>query len=194
MRRCSGPAAVLLAVLCCAPAQAQEPAPYAYAGYQTAPCAPCWPSGSAQDREPPFAVELMLGQESGVRAQVALLRDAAGSLVAEGFYGALFHDLGSSQALGAGARYLIPVGGSWCGDSFYVGPGVDVFFQLNHDALILLTPSVDVAWQHELGVGLEFEVGLDAGLGVGVAGRTKSGHSGAGELTTLISGYLGLRF
>lgn len=191
MGRYSGPAAVLLAALCCARASAQEPPPCAYAGYQAAPCCPSQP---AWGREPPFAVELMLGQESGVRAQVALLRDGAGALVAEGFYGALFHDGGSSQALGAGGRYLIPLGGPWCGDSFYVGPGVDVFFQLDHDALILLTPSVDLAWKHELGVGLEFEVGIDAGLGVGVAGRDKSGHSGVGDLTTLISGYVGLRF
>ena len=69
-----------------------------------------------------------------------------------------------------------------------------MFFQLNHNGLILLTPSIDLAWLHNLGDHIEWEIGLEVGLGIGVTGNTKNGNSGAGDITTLISLYTGLRF
>jgi hypothetical protein len=137
---------------------------------------------------------LIAGQETGVRAQIALFRDNHEALVVEGFYGYLFHDLGSSQTLGAGARYLVRASWPDCCDAIHFGPGLDVFFQLNHNNLFLLTPSVDVAWLHSLGAGIDWEIGLDAGLGIGVSGHTSHGHSAVGDVTPLISVYTGLRF
>jgi hypothetical protein len=136
----------------------------------------------------------MLGQQLGVRGQVAVFRDADEAWVVEGFYGELYHNLGSSQTIGAGTRYLFR--STWPDfiGSLMVGPGIDVFFQLNHNSLILLTPSFEVGWLYNLGDRLEFEIGLDAGLGIGVSGHTKNGNSGAGEVTTLISVYTGIRF
>jgi hypothetical protein len=150
---------------------------------------------AAYDREPLFAVELMLGQLLGVRGQFAVYADNHEAVVVEGFYGELYTDLGSTQALGAGGRYLLWSDWLGCGDSLVFGPGVDVFFQLNHNALVLLTPSVDLAWMHKLGPSLEWEIiGLEAGLGIGVAGHTDHGHAAAGDLTPVISLYTGLRF
>jgi hypothetical protein len=142
---------------------------------------------------PPFAVELMLGQELGFRGQVVPYADRDGALVVEGFYGALFTDVGSSQALGAGGRWLWS---DWLGtcDALVLGPGVDVFFGLNHRALILLTPSVDVGWMVRMGPSLDWEIGLEVGLGIGVSGHTDHGHSAVGDFTQLISLYTGLRF
>jgi hypothetical protein len=160
----------------------------------TAPAvAPCLAPGP-YDPLPPFAVELLGGQASGVRGQAPLFRDDCEALVVEGFYGYLSHSLGSSQALGAGGRVIWRAETLDCWGSILIGPGVDVFFQLDHNGLILLTPSLDLAWMYTLAPGIGFEVGLDAGLGIGVAGRTKSGNSGLGDLTPLISGYIGLRF
>jgi hypothetical protein len=208
MGRSFGPATVLLAALLPGRAvQAQQPPPAAQGVATSLPppacvcppttdpgAIPCCPPRSACDREPWFAVELLLGQETGVRGQFAAYRDDQEAVVLEGFYGVLFHDLGSSQALGAGGRYLLQSGWPDCVDSLVFGPGLDVFFQLNHNGLVLLAPSVDLAWMHNLGGGLEWEIGLDAGLGIGVAGRTSKGHSAAGDVTPLISLYTGLRF
>jgi hypothetical protein len=142
---------------------------------------------------PLFAVDLMLGQELGVRGQVVPYADRYGALVVEGFYGGLFTDIGSSQALGAGGRWLWSDWLDAC-DSLVFSPGVDVFFGLNHRALILLTPSVDLGWMLKLGPSLEWEIGLEAGLGIGVSGYTDHGHSAVGDFTPLISLYTGLRF
>ncbi len=136
----------------------------------------------------------MLGQELGVRGQVAPYADNFGAFVVEGFYGGLFTDIGSSQALGAGARWLLWGNGLGTGDALVFGPGVDVFFGLNHRALILLTPSVDLGWMLQLGPCLEWEVGLEVGLGIGVSGHTAHGHSAVGDFSQLISLYTGLRF
>jgi hypothetical protein len=152
------------------------------------------PAPGPYDPLPPFAVELLGGQVSGVRGQVPLFQDEYEALVVEGFYGHLFHGLGPSQALGAGGRAIWRAETFDCWNPVLVGPGVDVYFQLNHNGLILLAPSVDLAWMHALAPGVGFEVGLDAGLGIGVAGRTNNGNSALGDLTPLISGYIGLRF
>jgi hypothetical protein len=142
---------------------------------------------------PPFAVELLGGQASGVRLQVPVIPGDSGAVVAEGFYGHLDHDLGSSWALGAGGRFIWsePLD-NW--NSILIGPGVGVYFHLEDRHLILLTPSLDVAWMHTLTPGIALELGVEAGLGVGVAGRTKSGEDALGKVTPLISGYVGLRF
>jgi hypothetical protein len=136
----------------------------------------------------------MLGQELGVRGQVAVYSDSRQAVVVEGFYGGLYTDIGSSQALGAGGRWLLRGDSLLAGDSLLFGPGVDVFFGLNHNSLILLTPSLDLAWMFKLGPCLEAEIGVDAGLGVGVSGHTDHGHSAVGDFTPVISLYAGLRF
>jgi hypothetical protein len=206
MRRFFGPAVALLAVLLAGRAgQAQQPlelAPCVSTSLQApaSPCpppvepVPCCPQRVSRDSEPLFAVELLLGQETGVRGQFALFRDSREAVVIEGFYGVLFHDLGSTDALGAGARWLFWTGWPDNCSSVVFGPGADVFFQLDHNGLILLTPSIDLAWVFNLGGGLELEFGLDAGLGIGVAGHTNHGHSAVGDVTPLISVYAGLRF
>jgi hypothetical protein len=207
MWRFYGPLSLLLiALLSGRDVQAQQPplaAPCESTSLQAPPCI-CLPpvvAGPppyctpipALNREPPFAVELMLGQALGVRGQVVPYADRYGALAVEGFYGGLFTDIGSSQALGAGGRWLWR---DWLGtsDSLLFGPGVDVFFGLNHRALILLTPSVDLGWMLNLGPSLEWEIGLEAGLGIGVSGHTAHGHSAVGDFTQLISMYTGLRF
>jgi hypothetical protein len=136
----------------------------------------------------------MLGQQLGVRAQVALFAGPREAFVAEAFYGGLYTDVGSSQALAAGARWLWWSNWSCAGDAFILGPGVDVFFGLNSRALILLAPSFDLAWAFKLAPRVEWETGLDIGLGIGLSGHTNHGHSAIGDFTQLISLYTGLRF
>jgi hypothetical protein len=213
MGRFFSPAVLFAFLLCAVAAQGQPPPPVPPCPVPPAPPPPCIPVAPppipvvappcvypAPIAPPPcgpealFAIEAMLGQELGVRGQLSLYRDRHESIVVEGFYGELYHNLGSSEALGTGARWLFRNSWPGCLDSVQFGPGVDVFFQLNHNDLILLTPSFDVAWLHKVAPGVEFELGLEAGLGIGVSGRTKDGHDAAGDVTTLISVYTGLRF
>jgi hypothetical protein len=146
------------------------------------------------DRIPPFAIELMLGQLFGVRGQVVVYSDSREAVVGEVYYGWLYTDIGSSQAVGAGARWLLRGDSLWIADSIIFGPGVDVFYGLNHNSLILLTPSLDLTWMFKLGPSLEAEIGLEAGFGVGVSGHTDHGHSAVGDVTPVISLFTGLRF
>ncbi len=207
MGRFYWPLGVLLAVLLsCRVVQAQQSpfaAPCEWTSLQAPPCV-CPPPAAAApapyctptpafDRVPWFAVELMLGQELGVRGQVVPFADRYGALVVEGFYGGLFTDIGSSQALGAGGRWLWSDWLDGC-DALVFSPGVDVFFGLNNRALVLLTPSVDLGWMLKLGPCLVGEIGLEVGLGIGVSGHTDHGHSAIGDFTQLISLYTGLRF
>jgi hypothetical protein len=141
-----------------------------------------------------FAIQAMLGQQTGIRGQFSLYRDRNESVVVEGFYGMLFDDLGSSQTLGAGARWLFRESWPGCINSVHIGPGVDVFFELDGRGLILLTPSIDVAWLHRLSPGVEWEIGLEAGLGIGISGHTHNGNDATGDVTPIISLYTGLRF
>jgi hypothetical protein len=69
-----------------------------------------------------------------------------------------------------------------------------VFFQLNNNRLVLLAGSVDVSYLQKLNASLEWELGLEAGVAVGVSGHTSSGKSGVGEVIPLISVFTGLRF
>lgn len=208
MGRFYGPLSVLLAaLLSCRAVQAQQPllaAACESTSLQMPPCVCPPPAATGPlpycapppplDRDLPFAVDLMLGQELGIRGQVPIYADNLGAFVAEGFYGELFTDVGSSQALGAGGRWLLWCNGLCTGDSLVFGPGVDVFFGLNHRALVLLTPSIDLGWMLRLGPSLGWEIGVDVGLGIGLSGHTDHGHSAVGDFTQLISLYTGLRF
>jgi hypothetical protein len=153
----------------------------------------CQPAPTC-DREPLFGVSLMLGQELGMRGQVSVTPNMRDAVVVEGFAGWLFHDLGDSSALGVGGRYLMRSSLLDRGNALQFGPGLDVFFQLNNNRLVLLAPSIDISWLQKLRGNVEWEVGLEAGFGVGVSGHTSNGHSGVGEVTPLISVFTGLRF
>jgi hypothetical protein len=158
------------------------------------PALPYCQPAPVNDRTPPFAAQLMLGQETGIRGQVSVTPNMRDALVVEGFAGWLFHDLGDSSALGVGGRYLMRTDWLGGGNSLQFGPGLDVFFQLNNNRLILLAPSVDISWLQRLNGNLEWEVGLEAGIGIGVSGHKSDGHSGVGEVIPLISVFTGLRF
>jgi hypothetical protein len=201
------PLAGLVALLFAGAVRAQEPPllPAAYTTYQPAPCVcppPAAPVLPAYTPPPPatcaplplFALQAMLGQELGIRGQLAVDVGQNEAIVAEGFYGWLYNHLGSAEAFAAGSRFLIRNPWPDCIDGIVLGPGIDVFFLVNHNEMILLTPSLDVGYLHNLGGRLEAEIGLDVGLAIGVSGHTKSGNSAAGEVTTLVSFYVGIRF
>jgi hypothetical protein len=166
-------------------AQAQEPTP---------PPETAAPSNVAPPEEAFFSANLLLGMETGIRAELALYREAHHSYVIEGFYGYLLSNLGTAETGGVGGRAIFR---RCSGDNSYLlGPGVDAFAQVKSDGAILVAPNLDIAGLHGHGSGTGWETGLNLGVGIGVAGH-KNGNDGrpvSGMVTPLISFYTGLRF
>jgi hypothetical protein len=124
---------------------------------------------------------------------VSIFRQGHITYVAEGFYGALLSRFGASEATGGGGRALICRTSRDGNNTLLLGPGVNVFYQFDDDGLVVLVPSVDLSWLHGFGGGGGWEIGLTAGVGVGVAGGTRH-HDDVGQVTPLISVYSGIRF
>jgi hypothetical protein len=145
------------------------------------------------NREAVLAIDLLLGMETGVRSQLALFRGDRRAFVAEAFYGALVHKLGDGEGAGAGGRFLFRRDAPASCNSVILSPGFDVLYQFDRHGLLMLDPSVEMAWLHGFGDRGGWEFGLNAGVGIGVAGRARC-RSAAGQVTPLISVYSGFRF
>ena len=147
----------------------------------------------ARNPEPLFGLDLMLGQQMGVRPNLAVYSTERSSLVVEGFYGALLTKFGASEAAGGGARWVTTRGGRDC---VTLGPGVDVFFHLNRGRAVVLAPTVDLAWRRGFGDWAAVVLGMTAGVGVGLSGGRNNDRDDAvsGRVTPLIGFYTGLRY
>lgn len=150
-------------------------------------------------KQPVFGMDIMLGQQSGLRANLTVHSTERTSLVIEGFYGGLFTRLGQSEGAGAGVRWNISHHGC---DAVTFGPGLDVFFNFQDGEAIFLAPTVDLAWRHNFGERSCLMLGINAGIGIGVSGtvngdeyyRPRRRPDAAGKVTPLISVFGGLRF
>ena len=137
-----------------------------------------------------FALDIILGMQSGVRGQMALWQVDNRVIVIEGFYGALLTKLGGSEAIGAGGRVLFRRTARDGCNSLLYGPGVNVFYQFDDDAQTILAPSLDVAWLRAIGDRGGWQLGLSAGAGISVDGR----REGEATATPIISLFTGFRF
>jgi hypothetical protein len=143
---------------------------------------------------PVFGMDLLLGQQTGIRPSLALYSTERSSFLVEGYYGGLFTKFGAAETAGAGVRWVTTRGGGL--NTVTLGPGVDVLFHLNRGQAVILAPSVDVAWRRNFGDRAAFVLGINAGVGIGLSG----GHGNdrddpvAGRVTPLISFYTGFRF
>src|SRR5262245_29342265 len=109
------------------PPAAVPPAPVGVAAFAASPVllAPAAPGCPCPG---PFAPDLMLGQQTGLRGQLAVLDTPGETWVGEAFYGGLFTRIRHDEAVGLGGRYL------WhrccaCDSRLDIGPGVNVFYQ-----------------------------------------------------------------
>ena len=151
---------------------------------------------SGRSTAPVFGVDLMLGQQTGIRPNLALYSTERSSFVVEGFYGGLFTKFGAAETAGGGVRWRTNRGGP---DAVTLGPGVDVLFHLNDNGAVILAPTVDIAWQHSFGDRAAFFLGLNAGVGIGISSKQRnyyyySEDPVAGRVTPLISFFAGLQF
>jgi hypothetical protein len=148
---------------------------------------------SGRSPAPVFGMDLLLGQQTGIRPSLALYSTERSSFVVEGYYGGLFTKFGAAETAGAGVRWVTTRGGL---DSVTLGPGVDVLFHLNRGKAVILAPTVDVAWRRNFGDRAAFVLGLNAGVGVGLSGGRWNDRDDpvAGRATPLISFYTGFRY
>ena len=144
-------------------------------------------------REPILGLDLMVGQLSGIRPSIAIHRTDRTALVVEAFYGAVLTKLGTSEGAGAGFRYNVSRGGQ---NSVTFGPGIDVLFNFRDGNVVMLAPTVDLAWRRDFGDRVGSVLGIQAGVGVGLSGQYggRDDKSAAGQVTPLISVFGGLRF
>jgi hypothetical protein len=157
-----------------------------------------WLSSEAS-KAPLLGMDLLLGQQIGIRPNVTLFSTEQTTLVAEGFYGALLTKFGVSEGAGAGVRWSMTRGGN---DSVTFGPGLDVLFNFRDGQAVFLAPTIDFAWQHKFGERASFLLGINAGIGIGLSGYSNEPHSYrdrdrdavSGKITPLISLFSGLRF
>jgi hypothetical protein len=151
------------------------------------PAAPCADA-------PVFGLDLMLGMMTGLRAEGSLWQAPGGSLRVEGFYGALFTKFGSAESLGAGLRWQTRRTAADGCHAIVFGPGCDVLFHLQDGNLVLLAPTVELAWHRTIRDTAGWVLGINAGIGVAVGGDDTDGDSAAGRVTPLISGFTGFRY
>ena len=138
-----------------------------------------------------FDIDVMIGMLMGIRGQAAVYRNPNQALVVEGFYGALLDRLETSEGAGAGGRYYFRRTDRAGCNSVLVGPGVGAYCHFRHD-LWMAAPTVDFAWVRAIGDLGAWQIGLNAGLGVGFAGDSTT--NGVGRVTPLFTIFTGFRF
>jgi hypothetical protein len=140
-----------------------------------------------------ISANLLLGYLTGVRAEVAFLRQENRSYAVEAFYGALLTRMGTSEGAGAGVRAIFRRSSRYSTNSLILGPGIDVLAQFHNNGLVMVAPTMDLSWLHGFDGGAGWETGINVGVGVGVA-SDKNNDKHDGNVTPLISFYTGLRY
>jgi hypothetical protein len=143
-----------------------------------------------------FGIDVLLGQFSGFRGQGAVFRTPDRAFVLEGFYGALLDKLGTGEGAGGGVRYYFHRTDRCGANSVLIGPGVGAYYHF-HDKVWMGAPTLDVAWVHAISENGAFELGLNAGLGIGLADRQPrydGDRDKTGRVTPLFSLFTGFRF
>lgn len=138
-----------------------------------------------------FDIDVMLGMLMGIRGQAAIYRNSSQALVVEAFYGALLDRLETSEGAGAATRYYFHRTDRAGYNSVLIGPGVGAYCHFRHE-LWMVAPTVDVALVRPVSELGAFELGLNAGLGVGVAGDANTNR--VGRVTPLFTLFMGYRF
>lgn len=148
-----------------------------------------------EPEESVLGANLMLGYLTGIRIEGAVFREDNRAYVLEGFYGGVLTRMGSSEGAGGGARVLFRRSSRYSTNSLILGPGIDIFAQFHNAGLVLVAPTLDLAWLHGFDGGAGWETGLNIGFGIAVASNSSFGRRDhVGEVTPLISFYTGLRY
>jgi hypothetical protein len=153
------------------------------------PTAPVFVDGGEQHL---FDIKVMLGLPTAVRLEIPFQCGSDFSYSVEGtigFFPGYFSDE-TFYSLGARASYTL--NNNFLGGHLQIGPGVDLLYFGGNENALALTGSVEFVWLSEFNSRFGWELGLDAGIGVGLADFDH--HDRAGEVFPVISVFTGLRF
>ena len=121
--------------------------------------------------------------------------------MSEVFLGAAGTNYGASGALGFGGRVQYALASGAWGDHLVVSPGLDLLVLFEgagvdepYQSVLFLAPNVDVIWLHDFSPHFGWELGVHAGIGIGLSGRDDHDRDAGGRLTPLFSVFTGLRF
>jgi hypothetical protein len=163
--------------------------------------APTPPPWHADGPDHFFGVQFLLGTETGVRLQFTFEQTCNRSWAAEIFLGGAATNFGDSGVIGGGVRvnYILN-SGAWH-DYLILSPGLDLMLldegphiDQPYQSVLFLEPSVDLLWLHDFSPRFGWELGLHAGLGIGLTGRDENDRPAGGKITPVLSVFTGLRF
>lgn len=144
-----------------------------------------------------LGLHLMVGQQLGLRGQLAISRNPGFAWVMEGFYGGSFSKLGNSDAVATGVRAQVRRSSNNGDHSLLIAPGANLMYNLRDGKALYLNPSLDLSWVNGFDNwrGSGWEIGVNLGVGVGISGKAGDpNRNAAGEVTPLISLFGGVRF
>ncbi len=150
------------------------------------------PLAFGEGQEYLFDIKVMLGLPTAVRLQVPFEHGPDFSYALEGtvgFFPGYFSD-SVFYALGARASYTL--GNNFLGGRLLVNPGIDLAYFDNHESTLAATASLEMLWLSEFNSHFALEIGIDAGIGVGIA--SFNDRDRAGDVFPVISAFAGLRF
>jgi hypothetical protein len=189
--------------LFCVPglAAGQQPAPAAGPGPQ-APAAPGtvnvqvfnggpgWPAGDPTCFA--FDVKVLLGLPTGVRLQVPFDSGPDHAFVIEGAFGAFPGEFRSATFFGLGPRANLTIPRFFGRDALILNPGISLNYFTGRESTLALQADVEIGWLHSLNNRVAWEIGVDVGLGIGVASFDDVDR--AGHVYPVINFFTGLRF
>jgi hypothetical protein len=150
------------------------------------------PSTYGGGQEHILDLKVMLGLPTAVRVQVPFDRGPDFSYSIEGTVG-IFPDYFTSSpfyALGGRASYTLS--NNFIGGHLLLNPGVDLAYFTGSESTLAATGSVEFLWLSEFNSHLGLELGVDAGVGIGIVSFDNVDRSGF--VFPVISAFGGIRF
>jgi hypothetical protein len=156
------------------------------------------------------SIDLVIGLETLLRLGVDIVESAEirGSLQLELVGGGTVGVAGISPVAGGGARVRLELLKSATGrNALLIGPGINFLVawddspedpgmvDLGPDSeVLILAPSIDIAWVHQFSGRFGLVLGLHAGAQVAIAGIDNVSRPIAGRTAPVLSFYTGIRF
>jgi hypothetical protein len=139
-----------------------------------------------------FDIKAMLGLPTALRLQVPFEHGPDFSYAVEGTIGVFPGYFSDSTFYALGARASYTLGNNFLGGRLLVNPGIDLLYFDGHESTLAATGSFEILWLSEFNSRLALELGIDAGIGVGIA--SFNDRDRAGDVFPVISAFAGLRF
>lgn len=157
-----------------------------------------------------FGAQLQFGLPTGLRLQYAPFRSGHHSYLLEIFAGARSGFWGDEAVFGAGGRAMFTLASDGSKNAWIFAPGVGVSYWQTNDRhrrdgyyyydwpesdRWFLNLDANMGWLHQISPALAWELGLNFGARIGLAGENRGGQSISGRVSGgTIGVYTGVRW